>query len=278
MTVRNFLDQTFITHFVEEVKIAYQNMGVGTRSRVRVRNNVVGKTAEFPKVAALGKPMSKAFGEHIPIVEQNWARVTCNLEDRYHGLYIDPRADLVTNVDERRVVVSNIAGAYARYEDELICTAMNQSNNPNNQLASDDAWADETPMIEVMQAFGNSSVFRAGDLYAYVTWGTWGKLLKLNSFVNAEVGGDPALTRNGVAAKMYYGFAILPYELLPVHSGTSRVNLFWQRDAVALAVSGEFELTFHEIPERDVILARAYSRMGSVLIDEAGVIRRRAQA
>lgn len=275
MAVRSFADATFVKQFVSEVHHAYQSQGLGMRSRVRTQLGVVGTDTNFPRMGALGKPQSKSIMDDVPLEEAAWDRVPCVLNTEYKGHIIDPDGPFFSNVDERAAVVRALASAFARRQDEIILNAAVTSTNPNN-ATSDDSWTTDNVVRQMLAVLGTNSVFQAGELWAAVTWNVWSSLLAIPSFVSADVGGDPQFVRSGFGAKLWYGFAFLPYELMPTVGTNSKAALFWQRNAIGYAEGHDFMIRTDFIAHKHHWLVTAKHRMGACLIDSTGVIVRRS--
>lgn len=270
----------YVEQFQSEFRLAYQMPGISLRNWVRQKLGITGTQTTFNNYAAIGKPKNKGLMDDVPTTGMQPTLVPCVLDPRWLGVPVADVAKTFMLVDERQAIAQSLAYSFARDEDEVILNAMTATTNAANNTASDDAWTDLSAIEAVAKAFGDASVFRRpGNVYGLVTWNTWNLLRRLTVFIDAEVGGDPNLTRSGIAAKMLYGIWMMPYEGLPFNSGTSgpKLNLFWHQEAVGFATGadGMREPMVERIPEKDSYLIQARSVRGACLIDSVGVIKRR---
>lgn len=269
---------TITSHFTEEfnseVYHALQNKGGFYRTRVRRKTGVVGLKTHFPKIGAAPSAQPKTRKGDVPTMDIARTRVYATLEDKFGADYVDDLDELKTNVAERQAIQTAIVNSLNRAEDDVAQNILITSANANNSVGAADAISNDTIPQTVLEQFGAAEALEGGNMHAAVTWSTWADLLALNSFVNSEVGGDPALTSEGVKPKMFYGFAYAPHSRAATHSSGRKENLWWNARCVGVAVGKEITPSTDWITEKDSWFIKAKMSMGGVMIDDTGVIRR----
>jgi hypothetical protein len=268
-------DNIFIQQFEAELFEAFQNMGGVMRGRLRRKTGVIGTRTHFPKIGLAPAAQPKSRNGKVPLLDIVRDRVQCDLADYYGADMIDSLDELKTNVDEKTAVQRAITMSLARTEDDIALQALAQTTNPANNLTTDDTWSSDAVPRFILQTFGNNEAMAGGQMHALITWRAWNDALSLNTFINADYGGDPQLTVEGQRPKMWFGFAYAPYSRLPVHSSGSRLNLWWNSNAGAIAVGQEITSEVSRLPDYDATFIMGKMRMGACIIESLGVVARR---
>jgi len=263
-----------IQEFNAELYTAFQNKGGVMRPRVRRKTGVIGTQTKFPKIATAGPATAKTRNGKVPLMDIARTRVDCDLVDRYGADMIDDLDELRTNVAERGAVQAAIAMSLARAEDDFALAAIVTSGNANNSVGASDSFSSDAVPRSVLEAFGNAEAMEGGQMHAVVTWRTWNDLLSLNSFINSDFGGDPALTSEGQRPKQYFGFAYAPYSRCPTHSSGRKINMWLNSMCVGVAVGKEITPETAWLSDYDAWFIKGKMRMGACLIDDTGVILR----
>ena len=268
-------DAIFIQQFEAELFEAFQNQGGAMRSRLRRKTGVVGTRTHFPKIGLAPAAQPKTRNGKVPLLDIVRDRVQCDLADYYGADMIDSLDELKTNVDEKSAVQRAISMSLARTEDDIALAALATTTNPANRLGADDSWASDAVPRSVLETFGNNEAIAGGQMHALITWKAWNDALALNTFIHADYGGDPQLTVEGQRPKMWFGFAYAPFSRLPTHSSGSKLNLWWNASAAAVAVAQEITSEVTRLPDYDATFMMGKMRMGACLIESIGVIARR---
>jgi hypothetical protein len=269
----------FTEEFNAELYTALQNKGGMMRGRVRRKTGVTGITTKFPKIGTAGPALPKMRNGKVPMLDIARTRVDCTLYDRYGADMIDDLDELKTNVAERAAVASAIAMSLARSEDDFALNALALSGNAANSLAANDAFASDVVPRGILEVFGTNEAMEGGQMNALVTWRAWTDLLTLNSFINSDYGGDTLMTVEGQRPKNYFGFAYAPFSRLPIHVASgARLNIWWNSNCIGVAVGKEITPETAWLSDYDAWFIKGKMRMGSVIIDETGVVLRRYAA
>jgi hypothetical protein len=268
------IDKHFIEVFQQELFVAFQNKGGIIRPRSRRKTGVVGTGVYFPKIGTAPAALPKTRHGKVPLLEIARDRVKCELQDFYGADLIDDMDELKTNVNERTATQDALVFSLNRTEDDLGLAALNTGDNSANSLGADDTWTSDAVPRAVLEAFGEQEMIEGGNMHALISWKAWNALLAINSFVNADFGGDTALTSEGQKPKNYFGFAYAPYSRLPLTSG-ARTNLFFNSRVLGVAVGKEITPVTERLAQYDADQVMAKMSMGAVLIESKGVIRRR---
>jgi hypothetical protein len=243
--------------FENELYVAAQNKGGFMRPRSRRKTGVIGLTVYFPKLGIAGPAQPKTRNGKVPLLDIARTRVSCVLTDNYAGIQ------------------DSILFSLNRKEDDIAIAALVSGTNANDSLAADDTWSSDLIPRTVLQQFGDAEIMDGGDMFAMVKWKTWNDLLSFNSFINSQYGGNTELTSEGQAAKMYFGFAYTPFSRMPTHSSGSKLNVWWNKKVVGVAVGAEIRMTVERLPEYDADQIMGKMSQGACLVDPIGVIKRR---
>jgi hypothetical protein len=268
-------DAQFITQFESEMFVAFGNAGSNFRNVCRRRTGITGSEVKFPKIALAGTAQGKTKNGKVPTMDISRDRVTCTLADFYGADWIDSLDELKTNVEQRQPTVKLITESLGRKEDDITTTALVSGTNSADSLGSNDTWTNDTVPRGVLEYFGGADIFAAGKMHARVTWKTWAALVGIDSFVNADYGGDTQMTSDGQRAKMYFGFDYAPFSRLPSHSSGNPLNVWWHHDVLGQAVGAEITSSVKWHDDHDAWFIMGKMSMGAVLIEQLGVVKRR---
>ncbi|MBI0433772.1 phage capsid protein [Roseomonas sp. KE0001] len=271
------IDQVFAKQFQSEVHAAYQRQGSKLRPTVRSKTDIRGASTIFP-IVGRGTAAAKARNGAVPVMNLAHSNVECFLQDYYAGEWIDRLDELKTNVDERQVVAN--AGAYAlgRKTDELIIAALDTATQEAVGTAPGTGDTDGLTKAKVLMAFemlGAADVPDDGNRFAIVGWKQWSQLLQIEEFANANYVGDDELPWKGTQVKRWLGATWMPHSGL-TRSGSLRFCYFYHKTAVGHAVAQDIatDITWHG--DHAAYFVNNMMSQGSVLIDQAGVVRMRA--
>lgn len=261
----------WIEEFNAELHTKFQNKGGFFRPRVRVKTGVKGFKTHFPKFGQAGVALPKTRKGKVPMLDILRDRVACVLEDRYGADMVDDLDELKTNVAEKGAVQNEIVNSLARAQDDFALDAIMTSANTANALTSNDTYTTDSVFRTMVEVFGGNEAWEPGNMHAAVSWKGWNELLALNTFINADVGGDTAMTTEGVKAKVFYGWQVVPYSRLRLTTA-KKATPFWNSRVVGLAIGQEIttETSWHA--DYDATLIKGKMSLGSVLIDETGVV------
>jgi hypothetical protein len=265
------IDQAFIKQFEREVHESFQRQGSKLRNTVRTINNVKGSAAVFQKVGK-GTAATKAQHGMVPIMNLDHSNVECVLEDYYAGDWIDHLDELKTNIDERQVIANAGANALGRKSDEMIITALEGATS--NIISDGNVGLTKDKVLEAFETFGASDVPDDGQRFAIIGWKQWSDLLKIEEFVSADYIGNTDLPYSAITqAKMWLGTIWMPHSGLPIDGDDVRSCYFYHKNAVGHAIASDIETDISWHGDRAAHFVNNMMSQGSVLIDEAGVIK-----
>lgn len=265
------IDQAFIKQFEREVHESFQRQGSKLRNTVRTINNVKGSSAVFQKVGK-GTASTKAQHGMVPIMNLDHSNVECVLQDYYAGDWIDHLDALKTNIDERQIIASAGANALGRKSDEMIITALEGASA--NVIADGNVGLTKDKVLEAFETFGSTDVPDDGQRFGVVGWKQWSDLLQIEEFINSDYIGNTDLPYSGITqAKMWLGTVWVPHSGLPVDGNDVRSCYFYHKTAVGHAVGSDIETDISWHGDRAAHFVNNMMSQGSVLIDEAGIIK-----
>jgi hypothetical protein len=268
-------DTLFITQFETEVFEAFQHKGGTLRTRGRRKTGVTGNECRFPKVDLAGAAKPKTKGGKVPLLDILRDKVTATLTDYYGADQLDSLDELKTNVDQRGISRDAIVMSLARSEDDVSTAALITGSNAADNTATNDSFTTDAIPRLMLETFGEGNAFAGGKMHALISWKAWSDLLAVDSFVNSEYGGDNLLTSEGQRPKMYFGFDYAPFSRLPEFSSGVPYNIWWHHDVLGIAVGAEISSTMERLPDYDAWFIMGKMSQGAVLIEDAGVVKRR---
>jgi hypothetical protein len=263
------IDLAFIKKYEAEVHVAYQQMGSKLRNTIRTKNGIIGVSTHFPKV---GKGIAGTKTRHgkVPVMNVEHSTVECTLYDYYAGDWVDKLDELKTNIAEQQILTN--AGAYAlgRKTDNLV---INSLDGATHTTSVDLSAITKATFLDRLTTLGGRDVpVEDGGLYGLIGWATWGALMKINEFVNADFigGGDLPWAKGPMRPKAWLGVTWIPHTGLNGAS-SARKNYLYHRTALGHAIGAEVrsDITWHG--DRAAHFINNMMSQGAVLIDNDGV-------
>lgn len=256
--------------FDSMVKAAYQG-SAKLRPHVRVRSNVRAATCRFRR-AARGVATPRIPQTNVVPMNTGYAEVIATLSDWNAAEYTDVFDQAKTDVDERQVVATNIAGATGRREDQLIIDALNAANGSAN-IAAGGTGMTFDKLRRIVSLFDARAVPEGKRKLAISARGKE-DLLGENRFISRDFV-EAYVVREGRLPRIL-GLDIAVIEDrdeggLPLVS-TTRTNFAWDADAMGLAVGIEHATSVDWIAEKTSWLSNRIFSAGSICIDPLGVI------
>lgn len=274
------IDQSFVTQFESEVKLAYQQMGSKLRDTVRRKSNVEGVTVRFPKLAS-GTAQTKGRGGDVPVMNAVQSYADATMSDWYAADYADKLDDLKTNVDERRVLVQTGAAAIGRKVDNVIISAATLNLGPTylNSTAyagfgsSSYNNAIKAAILQAYQTLNSSDVPDDGQRFCLVGPHQWNHLLRVTEFASSDyVGRDayPWMGANSQARMWLNTVFIMHSGLATANSAGSRICIMYHRNAIGLGEAGQQTLIDWDARKAAYLIDNLISA-GAVRIEDQGV-------
>jgi len=256
--------------FDSMVKAAYQG-AAKLRPHVRVRSNVLAATTRFRR-AARGVATPRVPQTNVVPMNTGFAEAIATLSDWNAAEYTDVFDQAKTDVEERQVVATNIAGATGRREDQLIIDALNAANASAN-IAAGGTGMTFDKLRRIASLFDARAVPEGKRKLAISARGKE-DLLGENRFISRDFV-ESYVVREGRLPRIL-GLDIVVIETrdeggLPLVS-TTRTNFAWDADAIGLAVGIEHATSVDWIPEKTSYLSNRIFSAGAVAIDSLGII------
>jgi len=268
------LPNVAITDFASDVHAEFQSRGFKTRDAIRIRNNVVGETVQFPK-SGEGLAQQKAIQADVVPMNVTYTPITVNLQDWHASDYSDIFAQQEVNFDEKMELVRTSAMSIGRRMDQMTIDALDASGTVNTIV---DGGTNFT-YAKVRDAISQLHQNNAGDngIYALISAEAEKKLLdeeKLTSsdFVNSRVienGGLSGLKLAGVNWRVLGNMT----EGGLTKVGNIRSCYMWDKMSVGMGIGIDFRTEINYVPEKLSYLVSSLFKANAVAIDATGIIK-----
>jgi hypothetical protein len=263
-----------IIEFDAMVKAAYQGSGK-LRSRVRVKTGVVGSSAKFRR---FNKGMATPRITQTDVVPMNitYGEATAAMQDWVAAEYSDLFDQAATNIDERPVVATNIAGAIGRREDQMIIDVLEaNAGSPDVDTAVGGA-ASGLNMAKIRRAkkiLDDRAVPNTDRTFVHSAAGLE-TLLGITEVTSSDYNSIKALVQGEI--NTWVGFLWVMIETRAegglAYAATLRSNFAFHKDAVGLAIGIDFRTEVNYIAEKTSWLANGLFKAGATVIDPLGVV------
>jgi hypothetical protein len=256
--------------FDAQIKAAYQSTSRLT-PHVRVRTGVIGATASFRR-AGRGVATSRIPQSDVVPMNIQYGSATATLTDWNAAEWSDQLDQALTNIDERSIIVQNVAGAIGRRKDQMIIDALDAAYGspviPLNASGLTDA-----KMRRAMAIFDSRAV-PLEDRKMIISARGKEDLIGEQRFTSRDFVTQTVIETGRLPP--LYGFQIEVIDDrdeggLPLVS-TTRTCFAFERSAVALAVGVEPRVATDWVPEKTAWLVNQVLKAGAVVVDALGVI------
>jgi len=268
------LPNVAITDFASDVHAEFQSRGFKTRDAIRIRNNVVGETVQFPK-SGEGLAQQKAIQADVVPMNVTYTPITVNLQDWHASDYSDIFAQQEVNFDEKMELVRASAMSIGRRMDQMTIDALDASGTVNTIVNGGTNFT----YAKVRDAISQLHQNNAGDngIYALISAEAEKKLLdeeKLTSseFVNSRVienGGLSGLKLAGVNWRVLGNMT----EGGLTKVGNIRSCYMWDKMSVGMGIGIDFRTEINYVPEKLSYLVSSLFKANAVAIDATGIIK-----
>ena len=268
------LPNVAITDFASDVHAEFQSRGFKTRDAIRIRNNVVGETVQFPK-SGEGLAQQKAIQADVVPMNVTYTPITVNLQDWHASDYSDIFAQQEVNFDEKMELVRTSAMSIGRRMDQMTIDALDASGTVNTIVNGGTNFT----YAKVRDAISQLHQNNAGDngIYALISAEAEKKLLdeeKLTSsdFVNSRVienGGLSGLKLAGVNWRVLGNMT----EGGLTKVGNIRSCYMWDKMSVGMGIGIDFRTEINYVPEKLSYLVSSLFKANAVAIDATGIVK-----
>jgi hypothetical protein len=266
------IDPVQATWYSSAVKVAYQNAAI-LRPHVRTESNVVGGTAEFPRIT---RGMARA---HVPASDRvpmnvTYGKSVATMQAWSAAQWADSIEKTRVAFDEIPPLSEVIGGAIARRMDQVIVDAMVASFGTPT-IADGGTGMTDAKLRQIARLFDTRAVPR-GSRKLVVSAKVYDDIRSLAIAQNRDFG-ETAVGRTGVVPTIY-GLDILMMDDareeggLPINTGV-RQGFAFDSAAVGLAINTESSLEINWVPIRAAWLLEQRFSAGACVIDADGVIR-----
>lgn len=281
------IDQAFVRQYEAEVHHLFQRQGGILRPACRTKDNVVGKSTTFQRIAS-GAATTKA--RHGVITPANLAHtnVECPMEDFYFGDWVDRLDEAKFNIDERMAIAKSAAWGLGRKVDDQIFTALDATTNSGSiTFTLTNVMTVENSLLAWSGALDSNDVPNDGERYFALTPKAWQAAMKVESFARADyVGPDGLPFKEGSPIRRWKSWMNGMWTVhtgLPGVGGASAKMFGWHKSAVGYA-TGDVPKNLGQSPDmvvgaditwhgdRAAHWVMNWMSGGAVLIEDAGVI------
>lgn len=279
------IDTAFVKQYEADIHHVFQRKGGIFRNCVRVKDNVVGSTCTFQKIAK-GIATTKARHGVITPMNQTHTALEATLADFYAGDWVDKLDEAKTNVDERMALAEGGAWALGRKVDDQIITSLGTTTQTAVTWTVTSQAAVRNALILMSEALDVLDVPNDGQRYGALTPRAWAYAMTVQQFASADYVGPNGLPfTEGAPIGRFKSFQNI---LWTVHTGLAGMAtntatvLTWHKSAVGYA-TGAFagnvasngpvaaDITWHG--DRAAHFVNHMMSGGAVLIDDTGVIK-----
>jgi hypothetical protein len=263
-----------IIEFDAMVKAAYQGSGK-LRSRVRVKTGVVGSSCRFRRYNK-GMATPRITQTDVTPMNTTYGEATATMQDWVAPEYTDIFDQAATNIEERPVVATNIAGAIGRREDQMIIDVLEaNAGSPDVDTAVGGA-ASGLNMAKIRRAkkiLDDRAVPTTDRTFVHSAAGLEA-LLGITEVTSSDYNSIKALVQGEI--NTWVGFLWVMIETRTegglAYAATLRSNFAFHKDAVGLAIGIDFRTEVNYVPEKTSWLANGLFKAGATVIDPLGVV------
>lgn len=261
----NTIDQSFITQFNTEVKLAYAT-GSLLMPHVRKHENVVGSADRFQKLGGV-VANTKSRAAALTILEAAHTYVDVTLVDSYVPLMIDSLDNFKTNVDTQREYSKTIANALGVICDRVIVAAATAGTNTTTTTAGGLTFQ---KLREVIKYFINNKV-PTKDRVIVVGGTELSAMLDEPKLTSADYVSIQALMKGEINQAMGLTWVVMPDDMIPMASTTASCFAY-AKDALGVSVGQNptTRIDYSPIHAADILLGSL--SMGAAIIESAGII------
>lgn len=263
------VSELFITQYVADVKIAYQQMAAKLRKAVYLKTGVKGSKARFQKVGK-GEARQKTRHGDIPTMGVSHGKVEGIMETWYAADYSDAVDEAMHNIDERKILAKTGAGAISRKGDDIVF--MQLAMTPNVIDLPTTGLVKSKIQIGLELLFKNDVPEDDNEIYAAVGPHQWNELMELKEFANSDyVGADGLPWKGGARYKQWNNVNWMQHNRAPL-SGSVRDVFIWHKMAVGYAENIADTCRIDFIPEKDSHFVNNKFTACGAMIDSDGIV------
>ena len=261
----------FQQEFQSDVHLAYQRKGARLRNTVRTKKNVKAEKTHFNTAGTVGVG-DKARGGNVPVISGSRGRVPCDLAAKFGGDYVEDLDEIMSSVDEKRVIAESFAWAHGRHTDSLI---IHQATGASvtQEVGNHTTGLTKGLVQEAIETLNSANVPDDGMRTALVTAHAWEELLNNDAFAKSDYIGDDKLPwLGGSEAKRWRNCLWIMHTGLPI-TGVNATCTIYHKTAVGHAIGKELTSTWSWENSKSAWFLNTRMLQGSALIDPTGVVK-----
>ena len=272
----------FDTLFPSRIFVDFQKLTALLRSTVTVQPVMGAVDVKFKRKGIFGSGVKARNGD-VPIFDTAHSTVSCTVSDLYSTSLIDDMDKFKTNGNEQQTNAEGHAAELARKSDGVVLTALDAATTVMNQTAG---VVDGEFTYVLWQSLLRTFMTRNVPLGGITMVVGPEQRMQFDRFVSAGGGAFPITVsgdfNNGKPLQSdpsmgvtWQSINVITTTGLPagVDGGGAFTKCFaYHRDAVGLALQESPNLMYDRVPLKDATLITARMAMGSVIIQDAGVV------
>lgn len=268
MAAESTIDQSFITDFRPQVKVAFQREGSLLRNTVRQDLNVVGSTARFQKYGFI-EVVSKTRNGDLEFQNPDHSYVEAAMVDKYAPIQVDDLDLLATNNNEQALAATSSAWACGRHVDNQIITQLDTTTN----VVGDHSTAlTKALVVDALVMLDDEKVPQQGR-YAALHPKNFYELMNLAEVSSSDFVGDKYPWLKGEEAYVWNGVTWIKHSGLPFGNTAAKTkNFIWHMTAMGFGMSKDIttRIDWDTRAQAHNIVSKIKS--GAVLIEVPGVV------
>lgn len=264
----NTIDQAFITQYVADVHVAYQQYGSKLANTVRRKRLVPGETARF-QIYGKGTATDKARNGDIVPMNPVHSNKDVTTTDKYAPELIDKLDELKTNVDERSLMARVGAAALGREVDSRITTVMDAVTT--NTISANSTGLSKYKLLYAIEKLNTYDVPDDGDRWGVISSQAWEEFINITQ-VSSRDYVDNLNWANGTSIVNWRNIKWFFHSALPLSTNT-RSNFIFHRTSVGLIENAEIQTEVNYVPLKAAWLINSFMSCGAVILDEEGIVK-----
>lgn len=259
------VNSAFIQQWSDEVKQAFQQKGSKLLDSVRQARNVTGSTYNFHTLGAV-TANTKARDANVTALNPTHAQVACTLADYYAPIYIDKLDALKTNIDTRKEYVQATANAIARKVDDVIITAAALAST---QTATATGGLTFAKLQEIITFF-NANDVDTEDRVLVIGAKQLTEALGITQLTSTDYVQMQAIMNAGIGNAL--GMKWIVSSRLPLAT-VNRTCFAFNKQALGAAIGQDITTEVNYVPEKVSSLVNSYVSLGSVIVEQTGIVK-----
>lgn len=259
------VNNAFIQQWSDEVKQAFQQKGSKLLDNVRQARNVTGSTYNFHTLGTV-VANTKARDTNVTALNPTHAVVPVTLADYYAPIYIDKLDELKTNIDTRKEYVQVTANAIGRKVDDVIITAAAAATTTTTTTTGGLTFA----KLQEIITFFNANDVDPEDRIIVVGAKQLTEALGITQLTSTDYVQMQAINQASFGTAL--GMKWIVSTRLPLAT-VNRTCFAFNKQALGVAIGQDITTEVNYVPEKVSTLINSYVSLGSVVIENAGIVK-----